>query len=127
LKIAANIAQSLINYIDHNTSETVNKYGQDKVKLDILKVLIPDDLMEDEITTDNIRNMNELYNELKNDSPDNPDYIMAKIICELGFSGWVREANDETYYSSDEIFICNITDLEPEYLIQSEECKLSNC
>lgn len=121
LQLAVDIATQLIGYVDtlKKESETVSKYGYNETVSAIFDVLLP--FSED--LPDILARLHEsVYTPLTT----NPDTIFSDLVCELGFKGWVRQANFDTYTSSDEILLCDIDEMRG-YVSETRECNLSTC
>lgn len=57
----------------------------------------------------------------------NPDFVLADVLCAMGFSGWVRlnSAEQDTYSPANEIFVCNLENLVRQgFLAESSDCDL---
>lgn len=60
--------------------------------------------------------------------PGNPDYVLAKLVCEMGFQGWVRRESVLRVSDVDELFICNLQKLTDQgVLVQDGQCNLDQC
>jgi hypothetical protein len=128
------IAKNLINYINDNetTSNTVKKYGILELKRNIISLLF-DYIDLSMLTDDNAINS---YKEVlkirehigpKNTS-DNPDYSITDLICEMGFTGWLRISSYNSITYGDEIMICNINDiLKNNIITKNNDCNLYEC
>jgi len=123
---ALNLARELLSFVKMSGDylRVVADFGQKRVLRDVLGVLVP---YYEDIVTERFPELETLQEELG--PPDsNPDYVFAKLICEMGFRGWVRVANSESFVNSDEIFVCDIGKMIGEgYLVDSVECELAKC
>jgi hypothetical protein len=131
---AVDIATVLVRYVTTygNKSAVVSKNGIQTVLQDIIQVLV-DEGEENMMATENQLEAYKSLLKLKetlacSESSRNPDYIFASLICELGFLGWIRYGSSDTSTAADEVYICNIHDIEKfKYMEQSESCNLGNC
>lgn len=59
--------------------------------------------------------------------PENPDFVLADVLCDLGFPGWIRlhTEEDDAHSPANEIFICNLSNLVRRGILsESPDCDL---
>lgn len=125
LELAIDMATQFIGYVDllKDKSDTVNHYGYEETITAIFNVLLP--FLDDDEITDVLANIRSRFSV---ETTINPDTIFSDLVCELGFKGWVRQAVFNKYTPSDELFMCNIDEMEEDgFISESEECNLGEC
>jgi len=107
--IAQTTAWHLIQLIvqNYNVLQVVKTYGQHECIRQVMDGILGRTIEEDTLIPEL-----KPYYDLPDTNGQNPDYILSKVLCELGFNGWVRLGNQKTYTSGDEIFVCNIRDMQ---------------
>jgi hypothetical protein len=128
-----NLAITILQYINTKNDDWDGFFNQ-KTKLskneaihDILELLVPydDDHIDDEQTLMNYNTLINIKQKLQIQSHTrNIDYTMAKIVCKLGFNGWKRIASKSRIFGTDEIFICDIEEMEGSYLSKDSSCNI---
>jgi hypothetical protein len=123
------LAYRLIKYLKQNSDlDIIKQYGFEKIASSVVNAIGLTMVGEDEFGED-IKLCRTKINQLIDYEHlvfhENPDYLFAKLICELDFNGWIRRGSDKVHTQADEVFVCNIKSLEKNGFIgQTEECNL---
>jgi len=130
---ALQVAQLCYNYIlTHNASESpcIARFGSEILLQDVYALLL--DYLDPKDVARVCNPKSELwvfYNNAKQAAvryiltARNPDYSFAMLISELGYHGWLRQANYAQHWAGDELFINDIVAMAG-YMEECAACEL---
>jgi hypothetical protein len=130
---AVELATSLVQYVTEykDKSDVVRKIGLQPIIQDILGVLFAageEDSIPDGKLSTAYQALTDLRDQVGSPGVRNPDHNFAALVCELGFLGWVRYGNSDMNTPADEIYVCNIHDIERfKYMEKNDSCNLGSC
>jgi hypothetical protein len=124
------IGYRLMDYLrQHEASAVVKQFGLSMICQLVFQAIGLTFVEDNELEPDMAKCMDKMRSWMGTMQvfPNNPDYGLARVVCELGLAGWLRRGTERRHTAPDEVFLCDIDKTaEDGYIAERADCNLDD-